>query len=196
MLCRLSPLTHLSKMQFLSPVVASASLRSLCAFNPCSRHSSNQTLPVSMRQNKNVLAQQDLDSEAVLYLNSAVFFSHSSFMPMPRIREWAYICVSALIKHIIISVICLPLSPLRVPLKLPESMRWCSWERVGPVCSKMDEDWMMMKVGFCPLLDIVASVNSELSQKDSHWVPATREYSSLESWYVSVLRQTSEQTDQ
>lgn len=56
-------------------------------------------------------------------------------------------------------------------------MRWCSWENVGPVCSEMDEGWMMiwcMKVRFCALLDTVASVNSELSQKDSLWAPENK----------------------
>lgn len=124
LLCTRLPLTELSKMHFLSPLFASASLRSLCAFDLCSRHSNYQALPHKAKQKENIPAQQDLDSEAVLYLNSAVFGNHFSFMPMPRIREWVYISVPVLIKHIITSVICLPLSPLWVPLKLSFLSVW------------------------------------------------------------------------
>lgn len=71
-----------------------------------------------------------------------------------------------------------PTEPSKGPSEtfLPESMRWCSWEHVGPVCSEMGEGCMIwwMKMRFCPLLDIMKPLNSEFSEKDSLWAPENK----------------------
>lgn len=54
-------------------------------------------------------------------------------------------------------------------------MRLCSCNCISPGCSDMVGSWMMgwcVEARFCPLLHVMAPVDSEFSKKNSHCVPA------------------------
>lgn len=179
LLCRLLPLTDLSKMQFLPHSYLSKSQVLVCAFDPCSSHSGNQNLQVSMRQNKKKIFQPS----RIWTLKLSYTWTQQSLEVTPALCQ----CPESGSESISVFQFWYRMNfcnlPPTEPSKSPSeisflySVRWWSWEHVGPVCSDIEEGWLMTwctKVRFCSLLGIVASVNSELSQKDPHWVPAKK----------------------